>query len=78
MDLYNLLYDEFQNNIVQPWRNNFPDDDASLIIVRERMIVEDNRKNPNAIFEANFAFAVETRSNIQYFTVENEKLAQNL
>lgn len=78
MDLYNLSYDEFQKRIVQARRKHFPDDHASLAFTRERVIVAGTSKNPNAIAEANSAFAGATRSNSHYLMAKNKQLAQNL
>ena len=78
VDVYNLSFDELQKKIIQAQRKNFSDDHTSIAFVRKRVIVANTRKHPNAISEANLTFAREMRSNIQYLTIENEKLAQNL
>lgn len=78
MDLYNISYDEFHKRIVQAQRKHFLDDHALPSFTKERVIVVDTCKNQNAIVEANLAFRGATRSNTQYFTTNNKKLAQNL
>lgn len=42
------------------------------------MIVLGTRNHPNSIAEANFSYEQEPIPNIEYYMVENEKLAQNL
>ena len=61
MDVYNLSYNELQKRIVQAWRKHFWDDHASPTFIKERVIVVDTSKNPNAIVEAKLAFASATR-----------------
>lgn len=78
MDVYNLSFHELQNRIVQAWRNQFLDDHASLAFIKERVIVSDTRKHPNAIVKAILAYEGETRSNVQYLMAKNEQLAHNL
>lgn len=78
MDLYNLSYNEFQNKIVQARRKNFFYNHTSLTFIKERVIVADIRKNLNAIFKPNLAFAGAAISNTLYLMVENKQLAQYL
>ena len=78
MDVYNLSYNEIQVIILQMWRKHFSNDHASHAFIRQRVIVADTNKNPNAIVGANLSFAGPTRSNTQYLMTKNKQLAQNL
>lgn len=78
MDTYNLTYDELQKKIVQARKKKFPDDLTSLAFIRERVIIMDTRRKPEAIAAANLAFACATKSNIEYIVVENRLMEQNL
>lgn len=78
MDTYNLLYDELQKKIIQTQKKHFLDDLAFLAFMRERVIVADTRRDPEAIASTNLAFAGAVKSNTQCLMAENKQLAKNL
>jgi len=51
MDVYNLSFDEFKKKILKAQRNHFPNDQTSPTVIRERVVVVDTRKNPNAFLK---------------------------
>lgn len=61
--VYNISFDEFQKRISQAQRKHFPDDNASTVFIRERVIMLDTRKHPNAYVEANLDYTGATRLN---------------
>ena len=78
MYVYNLSLDEWKNNIVHAWRDNFPNDHASSTFMKERVIVLDVRMNLVTIVDATLAYARAMSSNVKFLLAENEKIAKNL
>lgn len=63
MEVYNMSYNELQKRIIQARKEHFLNGHTSLPFIRERVIVVDMRRNPNAIVEANLSFVGVMRPN---------------
>lgn len=72
MDMHNLTYDKLQKNIVQAKKKHFPNNLASLVFIRERVIVTETRRNPGTITAAKMAFAGASTSNTEYLMANNK------
>lgn len=54
------------------------DSHVSHALIKERVIVSDVMQHPTDIFNATFAYAGATRSNVKFLLDENEQMPKNL
>ena len=78
MDVYNISFDELQQNSVEAQRKHFRDDHTSPEFMKERVIVSDVRKRPSTMTNATMAYARATSSNVKFLLAENKQMAKNL
>lgn len=78
MDVFNMLFDELSQRIVQAQRKHFSNDHVSPAFMKERVIMPDVRKHPVAMVDATMAYGRATSSNVKFLLAENEQIAKNL